>query len=120
MDVLFVNIAKFYYFFNDLDLTKLSKHVVKIDIQDIVKKVKVYFLAKKISKKSMLDGINLNEVTNSESPEQRRYLSPNQQNVYKLDHWLKRIKDQKNSSNEITEENKKIQLLDVQQSRRMV
>ena len=93
VDVFYVNIAKFYYFFNDTDLNKLAKHVVSIDLKEISKKVKTYFLAKKINKKSMLDGIKMNEVYNNESKNQRRYLSPNQLNIYKLDHWLKRIKE---------------------------
>ena len=39
VDVFYVNIAKFYYFFNDTDLNKLAKHVVSIDLKEISKKV---------------------------------------------------------------------------------
>ena len=68
----------------------------------------------------MLDGIKMNEVYNNESKNQRRYLSPNQLNIYKLDHWLKRIKEQKTNSEEIIEENKKIQLIDVVKNKRII
>ena len=34
-DIFFVNVGKFYNFFNDLDLEKLLKHCVKIDKNEI-------------------------------------------------------------------------------------
>jgi hypothetical protein len=34
-DVMFVNLAKFYYFFTDSELKKMKAHVVQIDKVDV-------------------------------------------------------------------------------------
>mmetsp|Transcript_18988 Transcript_18988/g.29127 ORF Transcript_18988/g.29127 Transcript_18988/m.29127 type:complete len:150 (+) Transcript_18988:554-1003(+) len=59
-DVFFINIAKFYYFFTDLELKKMMNHVIRIDHSDITEKVKDLFATHKASSEAILDGMGVN------------------------------------------------------------
>ena len=65
-DVFFINVAKFYYFFNDVDLGKLRHHIVTIDMDEIRHKVTTFFLAKRINQQSILDAMKVNQVAVTE------------------------------------------------------
>lgn len=62
-DVFYINVAQFYHFFSDLELKNLRKHKLNINNKDIQQKVKTYFASKKIGKQSMLNGMNINLMT---------------------------------------------------------
>ena len=76
-DVIFVSIAKFYYFFTDSELKKMQNHVVEIDRADVQGKVIGNFRAKSQYQSSMLNAMDLNQVASYESFDQRRYLTFN-------------------------------------------
>ena len=48
-DVLFINVAKFYFFFTDSELKKMMSHIVTIDKVDIQQKVMSNFSTKRIN-----------------------------------------------------------------------
>lgn len=48
-DVLFINIAKFFYFFTDSELKKMMSHIVTVDKEDIRLKVMGNFSNKRIN-----------------------------------------------------------------------
>ena len=84
----FIDIKEFFYFFLDSELKRMNAHVLPIDIEDIKVKVHQTFFSKKMNSNFLLDGMNINEVANTESNSQARYLSPNEKNVMKLSPWI--------------------------------
>ena len=70
----------------------------------------------------MLNAIKMNVsgISNQESTDKRRYLSTTQKNAKKMEPWLKRVRDQKTNSSEILDEKAKIQILNIQQTKKII
>ena len=98
----------------------MKNHVVDIDRADVQSKVVGNFRAKSQYQSSMLNAMNVNQVSSFESFDQRRYLTFDQATVMKLDSWLSRVKKNQTCAEEINSEAARIKVLDIEQSSKIV
>ena len=88
LDVLFVDVKNFFYFFTDSELKRMMNQVVPINMADIQERVQGNFYNLKVTSKRVLNGLNCNVVENTAAKDQARYLSPEEKNVKTLAPWL--------------------------------